>query len=45
MNGMIIPENVEFCISTNVETFINEVQKLGLITNKIVKLGLTYIAG
>ena len=33
MNGMIIPENVEFCTRTNVETFTNEVQKLGLITN------------
>ena len=45
MNGMIIPENVEFCTSANVEKFTNEVQKLGLITNKIVKLGPTYTAG
>lgn len=44
MNGFVIPENVELCTKTNVETFTNEVQKLGFITNKAVKLGPTYTA-
>lgn len=42
LNGMVIPENVSLCTDLNVEAFTNEVQKLGFITNKTVKLGPTY---
>lgn len=42
INEMIIPEEVMLCTEYNVESFIEEVQKLGLITNKTVILGPTY---
>lgn len=42
INGMIVPEDVTLCTNSTVETFINEVGKLGLITNKTVTLGPSY---
>lgn len=42
INGFIIPADVKFCRVDNVDTFTNEVQKLGIITNKAITLGATY---
>lgn len=42
LNGMIIPTDVKLCRMDNVETFTNEVQKLGNITSKKITLGPTY---
>jgi len=42
INGMVIPEDVNFCTNANIETFTGEVQKLGFITSKTVVAGSTY---
>jgi len=42
ISGVLIPEDVTLCTNSNVETFISQVQKLGLITNKTVTLGASY---
>ena len=42
INGMLIPEEVSLCTDMNVETFIEQVQKLGFISNKTVTLGPSY---
>lgn len=42
INGMVIPEDITLCTNANVESFIEQVQKLGKITNKTVTLGSTY---
>jgi hypothetical protein len=42
INGMTIPEDVVLCTNATVEKFVDEVQKLGVITNKKVTLGPTY---
>lgn len=45
INGMVIPEEVTLCTDSNVETFIEQVKKLGFITNKTVTLGPSYTSG
>ena len=42
INGMIIPADAKLCRIDNIETFTSEVQKLGLITNKVITIGPTY---
>ena len=42
INGMVIPDDVTLCTSSSVDKFINEVSKLGFITNKTVTLGPNY---
>ena len=42
INGMVIPEDVLLCTDLNVEEFIEQVNKLGFITNKTVTLGPSY---
>ncbi len=44
INGMEIPEDITLCTHATVEKFIEEVQKLGVITNKTIVLGPTYQA-
>lgn len=42
MNGVEIKEDVNLCVSSSVETFTAEVQKLGSILNKSIIVGSTY---
>lgn len=43
LNGIEIKENVDLCTNSNIETFINEAQKLGLIVNQTITRGPSYI--
>lgn len=42
INGVKIKEDLDLCVAENVPNFTKEVQKLGTIVNKSVKLGPTY---
>lgn len=42
INGMVIPADVTLCRADNIETFTNEVQKLGTIISKTITMGSSY---
>lgn len=44
INGIEFKEDVNLCTASDIQTFTNEVQKIGVIVNKTVTPGVTYPA-
>lgn len=45
INGIIPKQDISLCVSSNIDQFTQEVENLGIILEKIITQGPTYIPG